>query len=53
MSDVPERIDNAMSETLRDASHGERIPRALPRDMAAQWEIGLGYARDAGAASRR
>ena len=29
------------------------MPRALLRDMAAQWEIGLGYARDAGAASRR
>lgn len=53
MSDVPERIENAMSETLRDATRDERIPPNLLRDMAAQWEIGLGYARDAGAASRR
>ncbi|HYE38863.1 MAG TPA: hypothetical protein VEB23_02960 [Ramlibacter sp.] len=53
MSDVPERIGNATSETLREASRDERIPRALLRAMAAQWEIGLGYARESGAASRR
>jgi serine/threonine-protein kinase HipA len=50
---VVQRIGDAMSETLRDATRDERIPPNLLRDMAAQWEIGLGYARDAGAASRR